>query len=563
MMYFKTRVDIPAVQGKITISKGMYVKYETGREYNPEKRYNVPKRVTIGKLCEDDDTKMYPTAGYMSYFQAEEIPEFDTRAKRSCCLRIGTYLVIKKIIKEYGLDRILEDIFADDAGLFVDLLSYSIVEEKNAGQYFPDYAYNHPLFTPGHHIYSDASVSRFLSRMTEDQRVEFINRWNEERDHVNQIYVTYDSTNKNCQAGDIDLAEYGHAKDDKNVPVINYSIGYDHTNREPLFYEEYPGSIVDISQLDYMIGKAEGYGYNNLGFILDRGYFSRGNLRHLDEMGYAFVIMAKGTASFINSFVKKAMGGFETDRKQWISRYHVYGKTIKTKLFREDEPDRYIHIYYNRTKAAAEQERFETQIDALDRVYNKLVGTKADTSSYEKYFRFERDRHSVIAAVIQKNAVIENEKKLMGYFVIVTSKRMTAKDALHLYKSRDESEKLFRADKTFLGNAAFRTDTDESIGAKSLIEFVALIVRNRIFTYLDEAVEEGTKKQNYMTVPAAIKEMEKIEMSRQSDGIYRLDHAITATQKVILNALRITPSTIPHKAKVISDSIAAADKMAV
>lgn len=555
-MYFDAKVDIPVAPGKITISKNIYVKYETGRRYNPEKRYNVPKRVTIGKLCENDEGKMYPTEKFLSYFQDEKIEENDDRSKRSCCLKIGTYLVVKKIIKEYGLDKILKTVFGEDNGLFVDLMSYSIVEEKNAGQYYPDYAYSHPLFTPKHHIYSDATVSRFLSRMTDDQRIEFINMWNDGREYDEQIYISYDSTNKNCQAGDIDLAEYGHAKDNKNEPIINYSIGYDHTNHEPLFYEEYPGSIVDVSQLDYMISKAEGYGYHNIGFILDRGYFSKGNLRHLDERDYAFIIMAKGRATFINGFVKQVMGKFENDRKTWISEYHVYGKTIKTKLFQTDEKDRYIHVYYNRSKAAAEQERLESKIDSLDRNYKKIIGTKRETDYFEKYFRFEWDSDGVIAAIMQKNAVIENEKKLMGYFVIVTSKRMKAADALRLYKSRDESEKLFHADKTFLENGVFKNSTDEAIGAKSLIEFVALIVRNRIFTYLDNAVEEGSNRKNYMTVPAAIKELEKIEMSRQSDGVYRLDHAITATQKTILTVLGITPSTIPHKAKVIADELA-------
>ena len=562
-MYFNTKVDVPVMPGKITISKGIYVKYETGRRYDPKKRYNIPKRVTIGKLCPEEEGRMYPTEKFLSYFPDEEIEEQDDRSKRSCCLRIGTYIVIKKIIKESGLEKILNIIFQEDSGLFADLMAYSIIEGKNAGQYYPDYAYTHPLFTPGHHIYSDATVSRFLNRMTDDQRIGFINMWNEGRDHGEQIYVSYDSTNKNCQAGEIELAEYGHAKDDRNEPIINYSIGYDHTNREPLFYEDYPGSIVDVSQLDYMISKAEGYGYNNIGFILDRGYFSRGNLRHLDEKGYSFVIMAKGRASFINGFVKQAVGKFENDRKTWISRYHVYGKTIRKKLFREDEPDRYIHIYYNRSKAAAEQERLESRIDALDRAYKKLIGEKKETDAFEKYFRFERDRKGVIAAVMQKNGVIENEKNMMGYFVIVTSKRMTAKEALQLYKSRDESEKLFRADKTFLGNSALRGYTDETIEAKSLIGFVALIVRNRIFTCLDKAVEEGTNRQNYMTVPAAIKELEKIEMSRQSDGMYRLDHAVTATQKTILTALGITPSTIPYMAKVIADGLAVATKMAI
>jgi len=93
-MYFETQVDIPVVPGKIIISKNTYVKYETGRKYDPRKKYNVPKRVTIGKLCKGDDGKMYPTEKFLSYFQSEIIEEKDGRSKRSCCLRIGTYLVI-------------------------------------------------------------------------------------------------------------------------------------------------------------------------------------------------------------------------------------------------------------------------------------------------------------------------------------------------------------------------------------------------------------------------------------------------------------------------------------
>ena len=42
-----------------------------------------------------------------------------------------------------------------------------------------------------------------------------------------------------------------------------------------------------------------------------------------------------------------------------------------------------------------------------------------------------------------------------------------------------------------------------------------------------------------MNVPAAIRELEKIEMVRLPDGLYRLDYALTATQKTILAAFGI------------------------
>jgi hypothetical protein len=64
-----------------------------------------------------------------------------------------------------------------------------------------------------------------------------------------------------------------------------------------------------------------------------------------------------------------------------------------------------------------------------------------------------------------------------------------------------------------------------------------------------------SKKPNYITVPAAIKELEKIEMIRQLDQVYRLDHAVTSTQKKILNAFDMNENDIKHKAIEISNQI--------
>ena len=41
------------------------------------------------------------------------------------------------------------------------------------------------------------------------------------------------------------------------------------------------------------------------------------------------------------------------------------------------------------------------------------------------------------------------------------------------------------------------------------------------------------KRTNFMTVQAALKELEKIEMVRLTDNKYRLDHAVTTTLKAI------------------------------
>ena len=125
---------------------------------------------------------------------------------------------------------------------------------------------------------------------------------------------------------------------------------------------------------------------------------------------------------------------------------------------------------------------------------------------------------------------------------------MTAAEALKIYKGRDGTEKLFRADKSFLGNQSMRVCSDESASAKIFIEFVALIVRNRIHFYLKNAKMKNEKKRNFMNVPAAIRELEKIEMIRRSDGKYTLDHAVTATQKEILGAFGLDEMFIKQNA---------------
>ena len=137
---------------------------------------------------------------------------------------------------------------------------------------------------------------------------------------------------------------------------------------------------------------------------------------------------------------------------------------------------------------------------------------------------------------------------------------MTAKEAIELYKSRDASEKLFRGDKSYLGNNSYRVYTDEAVSAKIFIEFVALILRSKMYTLLKDEEEKLDSRPNYMTVPAAIRELEKIEMIRGLDRKYRLDHAITATQKTILGSFNMDSRYIKDRVARLSERIRIADE---
>ena len=62
-------------------------------------------------------------------------------------------------------------------------------------------------------------------------------------------------------------------------------------------------------------------------------------------------------------------------------------------------------------------------------------------------------------------------------------------------------------------------------------------------------------RQKYMTVPAAIRELEKIEMVLQPDKDYRLAYAVTATQKEILKAFGMTAANVREQAIGINEDL--------
>lgn len=561
-MFLKFKVKIPDVPGKLVRKKrggNTFIEYEYERTYDPVKQFTYPKRASIGKVDPDNPEMMTPNENYLKYFPEAEMPDELDRSSRSPYLKLGAYVVLRKLIEDTHIRKILNEYMGDrDSGFLLDLACYSIISENNAAQYYPDYAYEHPLFTPEMKLYSDAKVSDFFKKLRPEQTVGFLNSWNKGRNKRQRIYISYDSTNKNCQAGDLDLVEYGKAKTDMGLPVFNYAVAFDTANKEPLYYEQYPGSVNDVSQLTCMIDKAYGYGYRNLGFILDRGYFSQKNLNYIDQKGYSSLIMVKGKKDFIRDTVLENHGKFETSRAKYIEKFDVYGTMVKKRMFKEDTCERYIHVYYSDGRAFGEKQEIKHKIKRLKAYLEKCVGKECSSfgKEIEKlfYLHYEKDGKTLKLAE-ENTTAIEQELSLAGYFVIASSDNMTAKEALELYKSRDASEKLFRADKSYLGNKSMRVSSDEALASKIFIQFIALILRGKMYTGLKEKSETMMKKPNYMTVPAAIKELEKIVLIRHLDGVYRLDHAVTSTQKTILDSFHLSEANVRYYAEKIGKEL--------
>lgn len=127
-----------------------------------------------------------------------------------------------------------------------------------------------------------------------------------------------------------------------------------------------------LSGKQIMLEKAKGYGYHEIGFILDRGCFSRENIRYMDKNGFNFIIMMKGMKSLVHEIVTANKGKFEDDYSKYIRGYKVYGMTVYQKLFPSDEEDRHFHLFYSDSKMASEKNALTSKIEKLAKYFKNI-----------------------------------------------------------------------------------------------------------------------------------------------------------------------------------------------
>ncbi|MDR3186732.1 MAG: transposase [Christensenellaceae bacterium] len=123
--------------------------------------------------------------------------------------------------------------------------------------------------------------------MSEDQINSFIENWVAYRKEKECIY--YDSIAISSTAQNISWLARGysaHKFDNEQLKTGMY-LGVD--SGLPVLFDVFNGSIVDNTHLEYMIKRAENFGTQNSGCIIDRGYNSRKNLHLLYAKGIQFL----------------------------------------------------------------------------------------------------------------------------------------------------------------------------------------------------------------------------------------------------------------------------------
>ncbi len=453
----------------------------------------------------------------------------------------------------------MSDLLGEQSGLFLDLAVCSILTRNSAVKAYGDYAWSHPLFARDPVPCSREDAARFLQELPATLGAQFLKCWNQQREPETRIYISYDSIGKHSQAGDIAFTREEPEAQTRANSVLNYLVAYDKTNGLPLFYELHPDSNVDVRQFQADLETAASYGYRHIGFIMDRGYFSSENIRYMDRARYPIVIMMNGMKDLVSDLVLECRGTFEEKIQNRIGNYHVSGTTVTRKLFPEDRIPRYFHIFFSDRRRAEERRKIEDNVFRCMDVLREREGEQGYRcpEEYLHYFNpiYEGEGDSQIFVHGEKrDSVIDEEIRLSGYFVIITSDKMTAEEALRLYKGRDVFKDLVSSH----WSPGTRQNSEPDPAAVSnamFLDFVALILRTIFFSLLKDQMGKLKKHRGNISVPTALKQLDLITASRQPDGNYRLKNPLSANQKVILEAFGLSEEQLTQAVAELSESL--------
>ena len=541
-------VDLPDRTVTVRTKSGTYVYLTQSVEYSSKLKCSRPKRIAIGKLNEEG--MLIPNQNYFDLYGKPV--ELDVPGERADSISCGPFVVVDSIARKTQLMDVLESVFPEQWEKILDLATYMMMTENNVMQYFEDYGYRHALFNESN--FTDSTIGRLFDNMSIKDMDLFIRAW--VKMHADKdIYISYDSTNMNCVAGNLELAEYGHAKDNPDLPQVNMSLGYNQTGNKPLFYSLYPGSIIDNTECEKMVERAKYYECENMGFILDRGYFSIKNIRYFERNGYDYILMTKGNAGFVQEAVEECQAILRNGYTNYIEEHELYGMTLEKDLFGTGKTE-YVHVYYDGIQAEKEKiiinGRYKKMDEIMEEKVQRKTQRKEDVKAYEEYYKVRFDDNGYLLAYQRKEKKIKEMVNKVGYFVIITSKKMDAAEALSIYRDRDTVEKTFRMEKSYLGFDVFRVHDTEKLESKVFISFVALILRNEIYQALKPMYKKNRKDN---TVPKVIREYERLGITKLSDNKYHVRYSLTSRQKKILGAVGVTEKDYMDKVNKIVQAL--------
>jgi transposase len=530
-MSLNSKIQVPLPEKGVIVTKsGKYpYVFHVLETYRNAKGQPTNKRKSIGKL--DATTGMLvPNEEYYRYYGENQLyAAVEPKLQGGEILEVGVPFMVSWILSSLDVDQVLTDSLGASKAAQVKLAASYMLAEGNVMSYLDDFC-ERTMAVGG---MTDRDASRLFSSIGHAERMEFFKGWAALARR--KEYVAYDVTSFSSYAKGIEDMEWGYNRDGDRLPQINLAMYVGQESQLPVFYTTYPGSIVDMAHLPYMMELNKELGVDGVCFVMDRGFASTRNLEHMCDMGYPFIMAMESRTKAFKTAIRERGNTVRTSRNH-IDDLKVFGLAVKGRYFGASST---LHIFYDPELASAQTlDMYRKIASEEEELRQKSYLTKKEIKRYERYFEITKHEGSTGFTWERNFASIDLQANTLGYFCLLTSVDMTPMKILLIYKKRDKIEKSFNELKNHIEMKRLMTHKGETTDGKMFCAFICLIVRMHIENKLSEWM-----KGNRFTIERVVRELAKVRsVMGQAGG--RLLNPLTKKQREILAAFGSTDSDV-------------------
>lgn len=385
------------------------------------------------------------------------------------------------------------------------------------------------------------------------------------KDRKRKCICGCDSTNENHETKSNELAGFGHAKTDNSRPIFNRMSFVDEETGITLYMDTFPGPILDKSEIPYTMEKIADLGFELLHCIFDRGFVTQEMALQFqslkEQYGIEFSAMVPSTYAFAEEYIRDHMYILNNE-EYYIPEENIYGLHLEDEpVFLKDnekvvdlDPKNLfdVYVFYDDLRASQERGAVSDKVLAIENaIKERKEYTVGLVKLAEPYFKITQCITDPTTGrnfkYTRNNDIIQAEKELKGYFLVVGNGNFSASEEIIFVRRRDKSEKSYKRRKSFLGLLTPCTGTDETFKGKMLIGDIA----QNVFESIEYYSQPFLKRKRSETVETLIAKLRRFKIFFKEDGTGMPDHAMRSDEKDIFSCLELSSDVIESYMRTI------------
>ena len=407
----------------------------------------------------------------------------------------GVSLLLGHVADELKLPAKLQAVFGETrADELLSLAYYCASQSRN-----PLYAaaqWSESQLLPGNVTLTEQKISDLLSSVSASDILMFLQSWLKSTPAEHRLSLDITSVSSYSKLNPDVMP--GYNRDHEKLPQINLLMMVDQRTRLPVWFEQLPGAITDITTLKDTVTLLGQMNASSRKFVCDRGFASKENIAFMQQNGVKFTmgipIYRKGFGDVLKQLkdLKKkhqfSMPGINT---HLFEDYGDYTAQTVTKMVYWNNHRVYLHFYYCADYKTNNEKDLMERVNAVSEMLQqgKEPTTDLDKEIAKRCFTVSKpNRFRVVRC--DPAAVDAMKEECGGYFVIASNEFKDSNDALYVYKLRDGAEKRFDDLKNEEDCARLRVHYASRMRVRLLIQFLAEILRCWLLNQKESAITQ-------------------------------------------------------------------------